>query len=343
MLKKIWIFLLSVVYFLSSCSLEYQDFYAEKTAQIDQLQKESHFSLDDVQEVDGITLRQTPDLDLLDELSQKIWNATSRVYVEMYIFTEKRLRKALIDAYKNGVDVKVILEKNVYLAPSLNRDTINDLMNAWVDLVYSNPKNYALNHTKMMVIDDEVILSTGNYSYSTFKYNREFFLLIQNQALLSHFLQIFENDFWGKPQDLYDPNIVLSPNMTRNKLESLLQSATDSIEMYVHNFSDERIEKILVEKKNAGVKVKIIFPDLKKVASNAEIIDRLQTYGIEVKVIDTPEIHAKSILVDKKYLYVGSINFSPSSIEKNREIGMLLKNREILKQFWEIFLKDFSK
>jgi phosphatidylserine/phosphatidylglycerophosphate/cardiolipin synthase-like enzyme len=33
-----------------------------------------------------------------------------------------------------------------------------------------------------------------------------------------------------------------------------------------------------------------------------------------------PKIHAKSILFDEKYLYLGSINFSKYSLDSNREI-----------------------
>jgi phosphatidylserine/phosphatidylglycerophosphate/cardiolipin synthase-like enzyme len=61
---------------------------------------------------------------------ENINSSKKRVYVEVYIFTEKRLRKALIDAHKRGVEVKVLLEKNVYKASSLNNDTYKSLKNA---------------------------------------------------------------------------------------------------------------------------------------------------------------------------------------------------------------------
>jgi len=47
-----------------------------------------------------------------------------------------------------------------------------------------------------MIIDDEIIISTGNYSYSTFKYNRDFFIFLDNKTLLLTFLEIFKNDFF---------------------------------------------------------------------------------------------------------------------------------------------------
>ena len=64
----------------------------------------------------------------------------------------------------------------------------------------------------------------------------------------------------------------------------------------------------------------MIFPDLKKVASNENEIQDFKENNISIKILDKPEIHAKLILVDNRYLYIGSVNFSPSSIDKNREI-----------------------
>jgi hypothetical protein len=35
-----------------------------------------------------------------------------------------------------------------------------------------------------MIIDDARIISTGNYSYSTFSKNREFFMFVKDEKLL---------------------------------------------------------------------------------------------------------------------------------------------------------------
>jgi phosphatidylserine/phosphatidylglycerophosphate/cardiolipin synthase-like enzyme len=46
-----------------------------------------------------------------------------------------------------------------------------------------------------------------------------------------------------------------------------------------------------------------------------------------------PKLHAKALLIDDKYLYLGSINFSYYSIEENREIGLIITNPEIIEKF----------
>lgn len=339
-MKKLLILLL---FFLFSCQNEYVEFHQYKKEQ-DFIQSEiQNFSLEHIEYLPWVQLYSTPDLAFLDSLTTKIEQAQKRVYVEVYIFTEKRLRKALIDAKKRWLDVKVVLEKNVYKAPTLNRQTYQDLEKAWVSVVYSNPENYALNHTKMMIVDDEVILSTGNYSYSTFRYNREFFLFLNNKNILLLFLEIFENDFAGVKKNVYHPNLVLSPFSTRKKLEHILENAQQSIQIYAHNFSDKSVRDLLVEKQKSWIKVQMVFPDFKKVASNDEIVWYFQENNIDITIVDKPEIHAKSILVDERYLYLWSINFSQYSMDKNREIGILLKNEDIIKQFLDMFHTDFHK
>jgi len=46
------------------------------------------------------------------------------------------------------------------MAYSINDKTYDELKKNNIEVIWSNTKNYALNHSKMLIIDDEVILST---------------------------------------------------------------------------------------------------------------------------------------------------------------------------------------
>ncbi len=340
-MKKIC--LIFSLFFLFSCQNEYVEFHENKKIQQEIQQKLNDFSFDKIEYLSWLTLHNTPDIAFLDTLVSKIDASEEKVYLEVYIFTEKRLRKAIIDAHKRWVDVKVILEKNVYKAPSLNTQAFKDLQKAWVSVVYSNSQNYALNHTKMMIVDDEVILSTGNYSYSTFRYNREFFLILENKILQKVFLDIFSADFVWDKKNIEHPNLILSPFSSREKLQYLLKNAQKSIKIYAHNFSDTEVIDILFQKQKENIDIKMIFPDLKKVSSNEDEIWKLRKEKIPLVLVWKPEIHAKSILIDDKYLYIGSVNFSSYSIDKNREIGLLINNQDIISKFLDIFQDDFQQ
>ena len=52
-------------------------------------------------------------------------------------------------------------------------------------------------------------------------------------------------------------------------------------------------------------------------------------------------MHSKVILVDEKYVFVWSVNFSEYSLDKNREMWIILKNEDIVKRILEIFKNDF--
>ena len=71
-----------------------------------------------------------PNLSYLEQFESQIDAAKDKIYLETYIFTEKKMRAALIRAKKRGVDVKVILENNPYQAPYLNGDAYQELENA---------------------------------------------------------------------------------------------------------------------------------------------------------------------------------------------------------------------
>lgn len=339
-MKKLIFFSL---FFLFSCQNEYIYFHNENKSNIQIEQEWNNFSFDTIEYLSGLTLKITPDTKILDDITAQIDHAKTRIYVEVYILTEKRIKKALIDGKKRWLDVKVLLEKNVYLANNLNTATFKELEKNGIEMKYSNSENYALNHSKMMIIDQQVIVSTANYSYSSFKYNREFFLFLEHKELLKVFLDIFESDFHGMKKNIYHNNLLLSPFSSRKKIEYGIKNAKKSIQMYVENFSDRDIIQLLLDKRKEWVLIQIIFPDLKKVSSNKEEIELFQQNNIEIKMMQKPIIHAKSLLIDEKYLYLWSENFSSYSLDKNREIWLFIKNSEIITQFIHIFKIDFKK
>jgi len=88
------------------------------------------FSYENIQEIESIDFFATPNLIVRDYIKEKIDNAKEKVLLNTYIFTEKEIRKSIIEAHKRGVKVEVILEKNVYLAPHLNNPSFEELENA---------------------------------------------------------------------------------------------------------------------------------------------------------------------------------------------------------------------
>jgi phosphatidylserine/phosphatidylglycerophosphate/cardiolipin synthase-like enzyme len=100
---------------------------------------------------------------------------------------------------------------------------------------------------------------------------------------------------------------------------------------------------ILKKRRAFGADVKIIIADPQNVKDNEVAIKELKRYGIDIKYITSPYIHAKVIVVDRKYAFVGSENLSTNSLDNNREVGIILSSPEIIDKLREVFFWDFAK
>lgn len=315
-------------------NIEKKENYVEIKNQI------NNFEVDNIKELSSVEIYYTPFLAILDDIVNKIDSAETNLYIETYIFTEKRIKEAVKRAYKRWIDVKVILEKNPYKAYNINNKFYNELKNKWINIVWSNQKNYLLNHSKFIIIDDLSIILTWNISYSTFSKNRDFLVFTKDKEINKNLKELFLNDFSWVKKDVYHENLVLSPNYSREKIYKLLDSAEKNIKIYIQYFNDNDIVDKLINLKNEkNIKIEAV---IRKESENDLNTIKLIKNWIDIKILTKNSMHSKAILVDEKYLFIWSVNFSEASFDKNRELWVIIKNSNIIKKFLEQFNKDFK-
>jgi phosphatidylserine/phosphatidylglycerophosphate/cardiolipin synthase-like enzyme len=149
-----------------------------------------------------------------DKVLDLIKNAKKRVYVSMYVMryspkknyaVENKYIKALIDRFKKGVDVKVVLDASrewSHKTRSLsgprsdkNDDAYNALKAGGVPVLYDSMEQ--IMHAKTVIIDDELfIIGSTNWTYSALKKNVEFSVLIKskekNKKMTEHFNRLWK-------------------------------------------------------------------------------------------------------------------------------------------------------
>jgi len=337
------IFFIGFGYFFGDEYWQYQSEKQEYKSYTDELidSKESFLSSDLAPLEWESQLLHTPNLGLLDRLVSEIDSAQERVYVEVYIFTETQMRDALVRAHSRWVEVKVLLENNPYKAPYLNDKHYRALSEAGVNVKWSDPLNYSLNHAKMMIIDEKAYVSTGNFSYSLFKYNRDFIISLTDPSIIGQLRTLFLRDFEHKIWGVIHENIVISPDNGRDKIHALASSAKESIDFYFPYIADDDFKQLLFDIAYNWVIVRWIVEE-KFFKENPDIISEFQDNNISLRYLDDHKLHAKALLSDEKNLYVWSINFSRYSFDENREIGLMLGDSEIISSFRDIFTRDFQ-
>jgi len=128
-------------------------------------------------------------------------------------------------------------------------------------------------------------------------------------------------------------NLVICNINCRVVIEKILSDAKESIIIQTQYIADQNIMKILQSK--SALERKFIVSD----TSSSD--DALKLFpNTLLKRLKKPYNHTKMILIDHKILLLGSMNLSATSMDKNREIWILLLDPTIINEFLVQFEKD---
>ena len=127
---------------------------------------------------------------------KKINNANKYIYIPAFVITHNGITDAIINAYKRGVDVKIILD-----ATSINSRNLKfNILKA--NKIPIKIENFAGKlHSKTIIIDDKfTIMGSMNFSQSGDSKNDENVLIIENSNISSNYKNFFLN-LWDSIPD----------------------------------------------------------------------------------------------------------------------------------------------
>lgn len=268
--------------------------------------------------------------------------ATSSIRLEVYLLSDNETINALIRAHNRGVDVRVILEEHPFGGAG-NKDEIFDrLAAAGIDVRWSNPV-FRFTHIKTIVLDGRVaIIMNLNLTMTAFSGNREFAIVTTQPGPVAQAIAIFESD-WDRSEEPPDGPLVVSPTTSRDDLLGLIRDATDDLALYAEVITDPEVTGELIAAANRGVRVRLIMSQSSSDELWEERPGELARGGVEVVILNRIYIHAKMILADDHAAYVGSQNFTSTSLDQNRELGMILTDGPIISRLSQTFERDFAQ
>ncbi len=126
-------------------------------------------------------------------LAELLREAKQSVDICVFTITDNRLSRAVVDAHKRGVRVRVISDDDK--AEDLGSDT-HDMKRAGVPVVFDDDPSHM--HHKFAIFDRR-LLASGSYNWtrSAFTENRENVLVTDERRLVAGFLNEFEA-LWRK-------------------------------------------------------------------------------------------------------------------------------------------------
>ncbi len=270
-------------------------------------------------------------------------NAQRSVWLEMYLMSDTNVVQALEDAAKRGLDVRVMLEPHPFGGGSPQATL--DALNAAGARAQASAPAFRYTHEKGMIIDQTTAyIMTCNFTNSAIATgrNREYGIIDTTPRDVQGTIDIFNADWNHTSEHVSEPNLVISPDNSRNDFVTFISNAKSSLIIEAEEMQDPAVEQAIASAAQRGVTVQVILPKPSGTDSNAAGIAVIKAGGALVKEDSQLTMHAKMMVADGTNAYVGSVNISTNSFDNNRELGILLTNNAVLTTLQQTFQTDWS-
>jgi len=256
---------------------------------------------------------------------------------EVYLFSSAAVFDALGDAVRRGVRVHLVLDPHPFGGDSGSADGAYRVLTAEGVAVRWAAPAYRFTHAKFLVSDHAAAwIGTMNWTNTAFTRNREFAEETDAPAVAQESDAVFAADWNGQPLDTGTPDLVVSPTNARGTILGLIAGARYSLDIYAEEVYDAASIQALADATRRGVRVRIVYAGL----GDAE---GLSGIGAQVARVASPYIHAKAIVADGTTLFIGSENLSATSLDRNREVGLLMRDRVAIAEVERAFDQDLRR
>jgi len=288
-----------------------------------------------------------------------IRGASASVDLVMYEFDDPQIESALVADERRGVAVRVILSAGYQGAMSTMNGAVYDYLTARGIPVRWSPSYFSLTHEKSLVVDsDRALVMTFNLVSNYYATGRDFGIVDDDTRDVEAMKDTFNDDWEGSATpgrgtpasggnngDSGD-DLLWSPG-SEPALINLIDGARKSLYIYNEEMADPVVTKALIDTARRGIAV---YVDMTGALEWKWEFEELTTAGVHVRTYadadDAPlYVHAKVIVADGESAsaraFVGSENFSATSLSDNRELGIILTDPGIITSLIKTYTADW--
>jgi phosphatidylserine/phosphatidylglycerophosphate/cardiolipin synthase-like enzyme len=276
-----------------------------------------------------------------------IGSARHSIDITMYEFADTTAEADLAAAARRGVHVEVILDQR---EKSEDQAAYQYLQGHGIKVTWSSP-SFTYTHQKTVIIDGTTaVIMTANLTSSYYPTSRDFLVIDTSRADVAAITAVFTADFAHRSVQPGDGSgdLVWSPTNAQARLLGLINGATRSLRIYSEEMGDTAVEDALIAAARRGVDVQVCGENESGEYDSAYA--RLARAGVHISYYGNPDgfyIHGKVIEADygtsHAKVFIGSENFSSTSLNRNRELGIITSAPAILSAIAIAFAGDFQR
>jgi phosphatidylserine/phosphatidylglycerophosphate/cardiolipin synthase-like enzyme len=274
--------------------------------------------------------------------------ATKSLRIKIFLFSDPTLLKAVIDAQRRGVKVRVMLNPARRDGESENEESRKTLEAGGVEVRDSNPA-FALTHEKSLVLDDQTaFVKSFNWDTKNLTETRDYAVITDHAHEVNEIIDCFEADWSRKNFDSgKHSHLIWCCGNGRDRIAEFIDQAQHTLFLQNERYQDPIIIEHLIRARERGVKVHVMArpPHTLKKNKLVEGVGGLRTMddvGIKVHKLKHLKLHAKMLFADGLRAVVGSINLAPGSFDSRRELAIEVRDEEVIVRLHKVVHDDWE-
>jgi cardiolipin synthase len=263
-------------------------------------------------------------------LIKEIDNAKKTIEIAIFRFDHEEVERALERAVDRGVSVHALIANTNHGEEKNLRKLEMDLLPAGVE-VSRTADDLLRHHYKFMIVDHRVLfVLTFNYTHLDIEHSRSFGLMIDDPEAVEEASRLFYADVRRQPFKPELKSFVVSPLNAREQLSHFISGAEKQLLIYDPEVSDRGIIRLLRDRARQGVEIRIIG----RVVKPSDEFDPGRLMRMR--------FHTRTILRDRREAFLGSQSLREPELDKRRELGMIVRDHDIVHSLVKVFESDWA-
>src|ERR1700730_19355947 len=185
-------------------------------------------------------------------------------------------------------------------------------------------------HGKMMIVDRRTLfLLSFNYVHIDIDHSRGFGIVTKSAKIVQEAVKLFEADLNRQTYTAGVNAFVVSPANARKQLSAFIKQARKQLLIYDPKIADRQIMRLLEDHAKAGLDIKIIGSMAARRAN------------LSVSPLTSMRLHTRTIIRDGRQAFVGSQSLRQSELDLRREIGIIVRDLNVVKTLLATFEQDW--
>ena len=188
-------------------------------------------------------------------------------------------------------------------------------------------------HGKLLIVDRRRAFVLGfNYTAADLR-SRSFGVVSRSPRLIKELLRLFDSDASRTDYVPRMRDLVVSPENARRRLEAFIRKARTRIDIYDPQVSDDGMLQLLQRRVEKGVDVRII----------GKLERKWDTGAFDARGYPGKRLHVRAIIRDGRRAFVGSQSLRKLELDDRREVGVIVRDRAVVRKLQKTFERDWAK